>query len=281
MALAKRLDGKVVAEEIRESLKPRVARFSTAAGRPPGLGILLAGDDGGSEIYVRNKVRACEALGIRADLQRLPVEADPRRGDGDRGAVQRGRRHRRRARAVPAAGGHGGRRRAAGLRRHRSRQGRRRLQPRQRRPAGPEPSGAGAGHAFRHHRAARAERHPHRGAPRRRHRPQRHRRQAHGRLAAAPPRDGDHLPFADPRPARGGVVGRHPGGGHRAAGLRDRGLREAGRHGDRRGHLANDRPGPRGGAVRAGLSAPRGARAAGRHRRRRRAPRSRLRSRGR
>ena len=75
MALAKRLDGKVVAEEIRESLKPRVARFSTAAGRPPGLGILLAGDDGGSEIYVRNKVRACEALGIRADLQRLPVEA--------------------------------------------------------------------------------------------------------------------------------------------------------------------------------------------------------------
>ncbi len=75
MALAKRLDGKVVAEEIRESLKPRVARFSTAAGRPPGLGILLAGDDGGSEIYVRNKVRACEALGIRADLQRLPTEA--------------------------------------------------------------------------------------------------------------------------------------------------------------------------------------------------------------
>ncbi len=75
MVLAKRLDGKVVAEEIRESLKPRVARFSTAAGRPPGLGILLAGDDGGSEIYVRNKVRACEALGIRADLQRLPVAA--------------------------------------------------------------------------------------------------------------------------------------------------------------------------------------------------------------
>ena len=75
MAVAKRLDGKVVAEKIRESLKPRVARFSTEAGRPPGLGILLAGDDGGSEIYVRYKVRACEELGIRADLQRLPVDA--------------------------------------------------------------------------------------------------------------------------------------------------------------------------------------------------------------
>ncbi len=74
-AAARRLDGKVVAEAIRESLKPRIARFSASAGRPPGLGILLAGDDGGSEIYVRNKVRACEALGIRADLQRLPAEA--------------------------------------------------------------------------------------------------------------------------------------------------------------------------------------------------------------
>ena len=74
-AAARRLDGKVVAAAIRESLKPRIARFSAAAGRPPGLGILLAGDDGGSEIYVRNKVRACEALGIRADLQRLPAEA--------------------------------------------------------------------------------------------------------------------------------------------------------------------------------------------------------------
>ncbi len=74
-AVARRLEGKAVAEAIRESLKPRIARFLAEAGRPPGLGILLAGDDGGSEIYVRYKVRACEELGIRADLQRLPAEA--------------------------------------------------------------------------------------------------------------------------------------------------------------------------------------------------------------
>ena len=74
-AAARRLDGKAVAEAIRESLKPRIARFRAAAGRPPGLGILLAGDDGGSEIYVRYKVRACEALGIHADLRRLPADA--------------------------------------------------------------------------------------------------------------------------------------------------------------------------------------------------------------
>ena len=75
MAQARRLDGKAAAEAIRESLRPRIACFSAAAGRPPGLGILLAGDDGGSAIYVRNKVRACESLGICADLRRLPDEA--------------------------------------------------------------------------------------------------------------------------------------------------------------------------------------------------------------
>ena len=75
MAQARRLDGKAAAEAIRESLRPRIACFSAAAGRPPGLGILLAGDDGGSAIYVRNKVLACEALGICADLRRLPNEA--------------------------------------------------------------------------------------------------------------------------------------------------------------------------------------------------------------
>ena len=73
--VARRLEGKAVGEAIRESLRPRVEAFTVAAGRPPGLGILLAGNDGGSEIYVRNKVEACEALGIAADLQRLPEEA--------------------------------------------------------------------------------------------------------------------------------------------------------------------------------------------------------------
>ena len=72
---ARRLDGKAVGEAIRESLRPRVEAFTAVAGRPPGLGILLAGNDGGSEIYVRNKVKACEALGVVADLQRLPEEA--------------------------------------------------------------------------------------------------------------------------------------------------------------------------------------------------------------
>jgi methylenetetrahydrofolate dehydrogenase (NADP+)/methenyltetrahydrofolate cyclohydrolase len=72
---ANRLDGKVVAEAIRESLRARVAAFTAVAGRPPGLGILLAGHDGGSEVYVRNKVKACADLGIAVDLQRLTAES--------------------------------------------------------------------------------------------------------------------------------------------------------------------------------------------------------------
>ena len=73
--VARRLEGKTVAEAIRSALEPRIEAFTAAAGRPPGLGILLAGHDGGSEIYVRNKVKACEALGVVADLERVPEEA--------------------------------------------------------------------------------------------------------------------------------------------------------------------------------------------------------------
>ena len=49
--------------------------FTAAAGRPPGLGIVLVGDDPGSEIYVRNKVRAGTESGLWVDLQRLPATA--------------------------------------------------------------------------------------------------------------------------------------------------------------------------------------------------------------
>ena len=72
---ARHLDGKLVAEAIRASLVPRIEKFLSTVGRPPGLGIVLAGDDGGSEIYVRNKVQSCEALGIFAELKRVGKES--------------------------------------------------------------------------------------------------------------------------------------------------------------------------------------------------------------
>lgn len=72
---ARILDGAAVAAAIREELRPRVERFTAAAGRPPGLGVVLAGTHAPSEIYVRNKLKAASEVGCRADLVRLPETA--------------------------------------------------------------------------------------------------------------------------------------------------------------------------------------------------------------
>ena len=57
------LDGKALAERITDELRPR-AEALTKAGRKPGLAVILVGDDPASQIYVRNKIRACEKVGI-------------------------------------------------------------------------------------------------------------------------------------------------------------------------------------------------------------------------
>jgi methylenetetrahydrofolate dehydrogenase (NADP+) / methenyltetrahydrofolate cyclohydrolase len=72
---ARLLDGRAIAAAIRESVLPDVHAFTARAGRPPGLGIVLVGEDPSSEIYVRNKVRAGTESGLRVDLQRLPADA--------------------------------------------------------------------------------------------------------------------------------------------------------------------------------------------------------------
>ena len=74
-ATARRLDGSAAAAEIRERLRPRIEAFTRRAGRAPKLGILLAGSDPGSEIYVRNKMKNSAELGMESDLRRLPETA--------------------------------------------------------------------------------------------------------------------------------------------------------------------------------------------------------------
>lgn len=64
--MAKILDGSWVRDQILAELKPRV-RALAARTRPPGLAVILIGDDPGSEIYVRNKVKACSELGIYSE----------------------------------------------------------------------------------------------------------------------------------------------------------------------------------------------------------------------
>ncbi len=54
---------------------PGVAAFANKVGRPPGLGIVLVGENPASEVYVRNKVKAGADAGLWVDLQRLPATA--------------------------------------------------------------------------------------------------------------------------------------------------------------------------------------------------------------
>jgi methylenetetrahydrofolate dehydrogenase (NADP+)/methenyltetrahydrofolate cyclohydrolase len=73
--MARILDGTAVAAQIREELRPRIAAFTARAGRPPGLGIVLAGDNPASEIYVGTKLKSAGDVGCRTDLIRLPATA--------------------------------------------------------------------------------------------------------------------------------------------------------------------------------------------------------------
>ena len=72
---ARVLDGTAVAHAIRAEVGPELAAFTARAGRPPGLGIVLVGDDPASAIYVRNKLKSAGEAGLRADLMRLPATA--------------------------------------------------------------------------------------------------------------------------------------------------------------------------------------------------------------
>ncbi len=69
------LEGKAVADQIRSEVAPAIAAFTARARRPPGLGIVLVGDDPASEIYVRSKLKSAAEAGLRADLERLPATA--------------------------------------------------------------------------------------------------------------------------------------------------------------------------------------------------------------
>ena len=69
------MDGAACAARIREEVAPRVAAFVQGHGRPPGLGVVLAGDNPASEIYVRNKLKTVAAAACRAELFRLDGSA--------------------------------------------------------------------------------------------------------------------------------------------------------------------------------------------------------------
>ena len=69
--IAKLLDGKRVAAEIRQEVAEQVRQFIAAGGPTPKLSAVLVGDDPASHVYVRNKERACLEVGIDGEAHRL------------------------------------------------------------------------------------------------------------------------------------------------------------------------------------------------------------------
>jgi len=72
---AQLIDGKAIANEIRTELTEQVAEFIENNAVVPCLAAVLVGEDPASEVYVRNKQRACERVGIEGRLHRLPADA--------------------------------------------------------------------------------------------------------------------------------------------------------------------------------------------------------------
>ena len=72
MTSARLIDGAQVARELRAELAQRVAALA-ASGTTPGLAVVLVGEDPASQIYVRNKVRACAEVGIRSLQESHPA----------------------------------------------------------------------------------------------------------------------------------------------------------------------------------------------------------------
>ena len=74
--MGKIIDGKAVANALQERLKSQVAYFSMSVGRKPKLAVIMVGEDPASAVYVRNKIRACENVGISSESIYLPESTE-------------------------------------------------------------------------------------------------------------------------------------------------------------------------------------------------------------
>ena len=62
----KLIDGKKLAAQMRSGIKSQVEEYKTATGKDIGLAVVLVGEDPASQVYVRNKIKACEEVGIKS-----------------------------------------------------------------------------------------------------------------------------------------------------------------------------------------------------------------------
>jgi methylenetetrahydrofolate dehydrogenase (NADP+)/methenyltetrahydrofolate cyclohydrolase len=68
------LDGKAIAADLRKTIQQEVESITQNGQRPPGLTVILVGENPASQVYVRNKQKACEEVGFLSELIRLDAD---------------------------------------------------------------------------------------------------------------------------------------------------------------------------------------------------------------
>jgi methylenetetrahydrofolate dehydrogenase (NADP+)/methenyltetrahydrofolate cyclohydrolase len=72
--MAKLIDGKLISAQIRAEIKEETSAFIRSRGCAPGLAVVIVGENPASQVYVRNKARACEEVGFYSEVHALPAE---------------------------------------------------------------------------------------------------------------------------------------------------------------------------------------------------------------
>ena len=72
--MAQIIDGKRISAEIRAAIAEQTSAFKSERGYAPGLAVIIVGEDPASQVYVRNKKRACEEVGFYSESYELPAD---------------------------------------------------------------------------------------------------------------------------------------------------------------------------------------------------------------
>jgi len=74
--MAKIIDGKAISAQMRAEIAKKTAEYIKTTGIRPGLAVIIVGEDPASQVYVRNKKRACEEVGFYSEEIALPADTD-------------------------------------------------------------------------------------------------------------------------------------------------------------------------------------------------------------
>lgn len=72
--MANIIDGKAISAQIRQEIKQETEKFASEHGFRPGLAVIIVGEDPASQVYVRNKKRACDEVGFYSESYELPAD---------------------------------------------------------------------------------------------------------------------------------------------------------------------------------------------------------------